>query len=288
MEYLSVIVNPLSGGVDKKSTIARLTERLAEKGYRAEVLYTEAPGHAIELTQNILKNAPEKLVVVGGDGSVNEVSQALIGSNTALGIIPTGSGNGLARHLGIPLEIEAAISCITHGKIEPIDTVIINNRAFLGVAGIGFDAEVGWAFARAGKRGFLTYLRTAFKLFFNYHCSQYHLKVDGKSLVRHAFLIAFANSSEFGNGASICPQAKINDGLLDLVVIHKFPFYASLSLLFRLFRRSLHLSKYVETIRCKEVEIAGPNLKAHIDGEPLFYPDGMHIRVFPSSLKVCC
>src|SRR5690348_13250755 len=171
---LSVIVNPLSGGIDKKKLITQLTESLEKQGYRVEVFFTEAPGHAIELTQKILKSAPEKLVVVGGDGSVNEVGQVLVGSNTALGIIPTGSGNGLARHLGIPLELEAAIARITHGKIEAIDTVLINDRAFLGVAGIGFDAEVGWAFAQAGKRGFLTYLRAAFKIFFKYRCSQYH------------------------------------------------------------------------------------------------------------------
>src|SRR5262249_20915326 len=104
---------------------------------------------------------------------------------------------------------------------------------------------------------------------------------------RHAFLIAFANSSEFGNGASICPHAKISDGLLDVVIIRPFPFYAGFPLLYRLFRGSLPLSKYVETIRCQEIEISQPNLKAHIDGEPIFYPKGMRLRILPASLKIC-
>jgi diacylglycerol kinase family enzyme len=156
----------------------------------------------------------------------------------------------------------------------------------LGVAGIGFDAEVGWSFAQAAKRGFTTYFMTALKMLPGYRTSAYELCLDGEKLSRNAFLISFANSSQFGNGASISPQAKINDGLLDVVIIRKFPFYATFEMVYRLFNRSLHHSKYVEIIRCKEIDLAQPNVKAHIDGEPVFFQDGMRLRIIPSSLKI--
>ncbi len=283
---ISVIVNPISGGSSKELIIEAIAEQLKTMGYDVEMLFTQGPRHATQLAREALHRHPDLLAVVGGDGSVNEVGQALVGSEVALAIIPTGSGNGLARHLHIPLKIKEAVNLLHDGEIKTIDTVRVNERSYLGVAGIGFDAEVGWSFAQAQKRGFFTYLLTALKLLPGYSPCMYDLILDGKSISRSAFLISFANSSQFGNGASISPKAEISDGFLDVVIIKKFPFYAAFEMVYRLFHRTLHHSKYVEIIRCKQIDIDQPNLKAHIDGEPILFQEGMHVQIIPSSLKV--
>jgi diacylglycerol kinase (ATP) len=283
---VSVIVNPIAGKGGKEAIVEQLKQQLGAMGYELEVLMTHAPRHATQLAREALEWHADILVVVGGDGSVNEVGEALVGSDAALAIIPMGSGNGLARHLHIPLNTKDAIDLLTKGEIEHIDTVQINDRSYLGVAGVGFDAEVGWSFATSATRGFFTYFLTVLKLLPGYQPCLYDLIVDGKPISRSAFLISFANSSEFGNGASISPNAQISDGFLDVVIVKKFPFYAAFEMVYRLFRRTLDQSKYVEIIRCKEIDIAKAHLKAHIDGEPMLFPDGIHVRVLPSTLKV--
>jgi diacylglycerol kinase (ATP) len=279
-----VIINPIAGGVRKNEIPLRIMERLKE--YEVEVVYTRAPHHATELAQDAVERHAEMIVVVGGDGSVNEVSQALVGTKTALAIIPTGSGNGLAHHLQIPLEIEKALDVIKAGKVETIDTIRVNDRYYLCVAGIGFDAEIGWAFSKFGHRGFLSYLLLTLKKLPTYEPRYYDLCIDGKQITREAFLIAFANSSQFGNDAYIAPTAEINDGYLDVIIMKRIPFYATAHVVHQLFNRSLDHSRYVEIIKCKDIVVSQHNLKAHVDGEPILYPDGMHLQIVPSSLKV--
>lgn len=283
---ISVIINPISGGSEKEKLAQEITEHLGSIGYDVETLFTQAPCHATQLAEEALRRHVDILAVVGGDGTVNEVGQAMIGRSTALAIIPMGSGNGLARHLHIPLVMKDAIALIEKGHTKTIDTVRVNDRFVFSVAGIGFDAEVGWSFAQATQRGFFSYFIITLKILSNYRASMYELTLDGKKIERTAFLISFANSSEFGNGATISPEAQISDGLLDVVIMKKFPFYAVFEMVYRLFHRSLHHSKYVEIIRCKEIDIAASELKAHIDGEPVIFHDGMHVQVIPSSLKI--
>lgn len=285
-EKVSVIINPISGGRDKKAIVEEIMRKVDKKRFEVEILYTKAPKHATWLAKEAVRKGAKIVVVVGGDGSINEVGQALIGTGVALAIIPTGSGNGLARHLKIPSSTSEAIDLINQCCIKKIDTVQINDRYYLGVAGIGFDAEIGWKFATFGHRGFFSYLFLTLKNFPSYKSSSYNLIVDGKKMEKKAFLISFANSSQFGNGVLIAPKAKINDGNLDLIIVEDFPRYAAPKIAFQLFNGSFHHSKYAEIIRCKEIVIDQPDLKAQVDGEPQFFPKGMRIKIMPLSLNV--
>jgi len=272
--------------MNKEGIARQIGEKFSSLHYELSLHYTETAHHASALAKEAVRNRAEIVVAVGGDGSVNEISQALIGSETLLAIIPTGSGNGLARYLNIPLDRGAAIETIQKGKVETIDTICVNDRFYLGFAGIGFDAEVAWAFSEFGYRGFLSYLLLTLNKFPLYQPITYQLIIDGIHITREAFLICFANSSQFGNGAFIAPTAKIDDGYVDVVILKKFPFSAATRLATQLFNRTLHLSKYVEIIKCKEILINQPHLKAHIDGEPVFFPNGLRLQVVPSSLKI--
>ena len=281
-----IIVNPISGGIVKDKIVKELEDTIDKTQFNIEIFYTKAPLHAKEIATLAVNNKIDIVAVVGGDGSVNEVGEALIGTSTILAIIPTGSGNGIARHLHIPQETLAAVDIINKGQTKIIDTVSINDRHYLGVAGIGFDAEVSWEFADFGHRGFLSYLFLTLKKLSTYRAHKYQLSIDGTPLTQRAFLISFANSSQFGNGAFIAPDAKIDDGFLEAVIIKKFPFYATPQIAHRLFHHSINDSEYVEVIKCKEVQLHQTQIKAHIDGEPIFFEEGLCIKILPASLKV--
>ncbi len=285
-KHVCVIVNPISGGINKKPIVKKIQKKLNKTQFEVEIFYTHKRNDATELAKIALEHHADVIAVVGGDGTVNEVSQVLVGTSTPLAIIPSGSGNGLARHLHIPLKSSKAIDLIKNGRIETIDTVRMNDRLYLGVAGIGFDAEVGWKFSEFGHRGFLSYLLLTLKEFPIYHPGVYDLIIDGKKISREAFLVSFANSSQFGNGVYIAPLAKIDDGNLDVIILKKFPPYGTIKIASQLFHHSLNRSKYVETIKCKEITISQPNLKAQIDGEPIIFPSGIHLQIVPASLCV--
>jgi|GEM_PF-24426 len=284
-ELIALIVNPISGGKKKEALVKKAVKELS-RTYDVEVLYTEGPGHATTLAREALKRRAKIVVAVGGDGSVNEVSQALIGSEAALAILPAGSGNGLARHLGIPLDWSAASAVIAKGKAIPIDTVKINDLYYVGVAGVGFDADISWAFSHSVRRGFLSYLLLTLQEFPRYHPHTYELEIDGKKITREAFLIAFANSSQFGNGVQIAPNADAGDGFLDVVVLRPFSQMEGMRIAYRLFHGTLDEDEHTERIRCKKASIRNKRLRAHIDGEPMCFEDGIHLEIVPSSLNV--
>ncbi len=285
-KQMCVIINPIAGGKKQDDLAKEILYHLDRAQFDVQILYTERPDHATQLTQEAIEQSADIIVAVGGDGSINEISQALIGSGVTLGIIPTGSGNGLARHLRVPLNVAEAISVINQGRTTPIDSVQMNDKFYLGAAGIGFDAEVSEAFAKFGHRGFLSYLIVTMKELPQYRPRTFELSIDGKKISREAFLICFANSSQFGNDAVIAPTAQINDGYLDVVIVKKFPLYASARIAYQLFNRSFHRSDYVEVLKCKEVDITQTNVKAHIDGEPAYFRDGIHLKIVPSSINV--
>src|ERR1051325_8729292 len=210
------IVNPISG-VGRQKVIEKLIDRyLDKKKYEPSIAYTRARAHAIALASEAAQNDFDVVVAVGGDGSVNETGKGLVGTNTGMAILPTGSGNGLARHLGIPMKLEKAMQVINEGRIMSIDTVKMNNERFFGMAGIGFDAHIGWEFARFGKRGFSSYVKFFLREFPGYRAQKYELTLDGKKIEREALLISFANGSQYGNNAAIAPNADIGDGLMDV------------------------------------------------------------------------
>jgi len=281
-----IIINPISGTKNKKNIEKLLYQHLDRSLFDFEIIYTKGPNHATKLSKEAVELGYDLVIAVGGDGTVNEVGKGLIGSHTAMGIIPLGSGNGLAQHLHIPSNSVKAIQIINQFLLTSIDTVQINDNYFLGTAGIGFDAHVAWKFAKSKQRGVCSYIALAFRDYPYYNAQPFEMIIDGKPIVKQGLLISFANSSQYGNGIKIAPQAKLNDGYLQIVILKSPPFYAVPSMFMKLKNGTIEQSAYYESIRCKEVSIQKDKLIAHVDGEPVLFEDGVKLKVLPSSLKV--
>lgn len=287
MRRICFIINPISG-VGRQSVVEDLiVQHLDSKDFETEVKYTKAAGHATELSREAAEQGMDAVIVVGGDGSVNEAALGLIHhKHCALGIIPTGSGNGLARHLGLPIDLTKAVQLLNHSKIRTIDTALMNDRLFVGTAGIGFDAHIGFKFAEFGTRGFSSYARLVLREFPTYGSRHYTLEIDGKQLELDAFVIAFANSSQYGNNAMVSPNSRLDDGILEVCILKDCPKWRIPEMLIRLFRGTLEASKYVEILPAKEIRLKQSDSTAHLDGEPVKLGQELHIQVQPASLKV--
>lgn len=224
---------------------------------------------------------------VGGDGTVHETAKRLVNRNLALGILPTGSGNGFARHIQLPMAPAASVASCRGGRIVTIDTAEVNGIRFLGIMGIGFDAVVADRFASSNVRGLKTYVKEGLRAYAEYTAEEYDLVVDGAPMRRSAFILAIANSSQYGNEARVAPHASVLDGKLDLVLIDNPSLFKAPVLLARLFRGTFDHSSGVTSIQAREITIrrqnAGP---AHLDGEPFTLPEELAVRVVPGSLRV--
>ena len=229
----------------------------------------------------------EAIFAVGGDGTVHEIARRLIGRQIALGIVPTGSGNGFARHLGLAIAPADVLRSAMSLRVTTIDTAEVNGRAFIGVMGIGFDAFIAERFASSTVRGMRTYIIEGVRGYAAYRRQDYELTIDGERQQVHAFVIAIANSSQYGNNAQVAPLASVQDGLLDVVVIRDAPLLGVPFMTARLFSGSFHRSRNVATVRGQEIVIrrtgAGP---AHLDGEPVDLPSDLTVRIRPRSLNV--
>ena len=233
--------------------------------------------------ERAIADGVDVVYAVGGDGTVHEVAKRLIGTPLALGVVPTGSGNGFARHIGLPIDIGRSLRSSRQQRIVTIDTATVNGEPFIGTMGIGFDAWVAHHFANSGMRGLRTYVALAARGFLRFASEEYELTVDGASERRRAFLIAVANASQYGNNARIAPVASLQDGVLDVVVVEKLSVLA----IPRLFSGTLDRAPGVRMMRGKRVEIrrsaAGP---AHVDGEAVMLPALLTIQIVPQSLRV--
>lgn len=279
------IINPISGTGKQKIVEKLIDQHLDLSLFDYEITYTKYAKHAIDLSANAVGKF-DIIVAVGGDGSVNEVAKHLINTNVILAIIPTGSGNGLARHLKIPINLKAAILKINALKVKRIDTVKINDYHFLGTAGTGFDAHIGWKFAEATKRGFWTYLKITVKEYFNYKEEYYSLNIDGKEINQKALLITFANSNQYGNNAYVSPKSIIDDGYLRVIILKRFPLYLTLDFAYRMFNKKFDTFKYVTALKGKKIKISVPKEELHIDGEPFKLGRELTIEIVPKSLNV--
>lgn len=280
------IVNPISGTGKQKKLNAILAKALDYNQFSQTIVYTEHAGHATELSRKAIGQY-DIVIAVGGDGTVNEVVKGLAGSQTIMGIIPVGSGNGLARHLNIPMKMEEAVKVINKQLVERIDTVKINNELSVNVSGVGFDAHVAHKFSKNGKRGSIPYVKIAATEFQQYKTQAYKIVADGKPMFRNAFMISLANSTQFGNNALISPEAKIDDGLVDICIMSEFPKVEAPALAARLFNRTMHKSKFIEIVRARKVEIdTNHPIVCHIDGEPVVFDDMLDIEVQPASLSI--
>lgn len=254
--------------------------------YNYTIAYTERAAHAHEIAKEAI-GKHDIIVAVGGDGTINEIASALVGSEAILGIIPFGSGNGLSRFLGLSMEVEGAIRMLNDGLVECIDSADADGGAFFNMAGMGFDAHIADVFANQKTRGFITYIKSTLKEVFNYKPQTYQLNIDGAEHEFKAFMLSFANSSQYGNDAHISPKASVQDGLIDVCVIKPFPAWRFPEMGLRMFLKTTDKSKYVEIICGKHIKVKrnapGP---MHLDGEPTIAPAQVEINIKPNSLKV--
>ncbi len=280
------IINPHSG-VGKHAFIERIIDsELDRNRFEYEIRYTSYAGHAREIAVEMVQQKLDMVVAVGGDGTINEIASGLVHSNTALGIIPAGSGNGLARHLKISVKPRKAIRNINNGHITAIDAWKANEYYFFNVSGCGFDAEVSKAFSKSKSRGFQNYAKLSLNLLNKYQPKEYSITYNGEKRQLNAFMISLANSSQFGNNAKIAPYANIQDGLLDVCIVPRLSIQEVPLAAVRLFRGNLYKSKKVEFIQVDGCVIEQADTWMHIDGDPVEIGNTIHIQSFPKALQV--
>lgn len=281
------IINPISGGKEKLKIPAIIDANLDRTLFNANFSFTEYVGHAAEIAEEAANKNFDIIVAVGGDGTINEIATKVMQQEKILGIIPFGSGNGLARSLKIPLNTARAIHVINALNVLKIDTGTFNDKFFFNMAGMGFDAHISSVFVGNKKRGFSGYLKLGLKEMINYKPETYHIRIDGKEYSREAFVVSVANSSQYGNNAHISPHASVRDGLLDVCIIKPFPLYKIPLLGYHMLNRSTDRSGMVEIIKGKDIHISrGEDAPIHIDGEPFFMGREIAITVSALSLNV--
>ncbi len=279
------IVNPISGGKKVHQSIVKLIDNQLDKQiYLPKICYTEYAGHATEIAAEAVKNGVPIVVAIGGDGTVNEVGKALIHTNTALGIIPTGSGNGLARELEIPMKAAKAIESLNTPVSKIIDVCYANEVPFFCTAGIGFDAHCADIFSKTQGRGMLNYVKVGFTEFWKH---QPLACIFGATDYK-VFSITFGNASQFGNNAYITPTAVIDDGLIDCTIINPPSALQALAMINQLFNGNIHSSELSENYRGTKFKVsAEQNLLIHYDGEPLqLNTNELIISILEKSLRV--
>ena len=291
MKNIAFIINPISGGTETQNAKRKLPKVIMQsldmEQWLPNIVFTEYAGHATELSRQYARMGFDAVVAVGGDGTVNEVACGLRDTNTALGIIPMGSGNGFARHLNIPMRPQKALEMINHSEPICVDYGLANGKVFVSTCGTGFDAVVADHFAGSNKRGFATYLQSVIKDIFSYTPQTYHIVGDGLDVTHKAFLITFANANQWGNDAMIAPKASLQDGKMDIMLMSEHALLGSASLALRLFAGSIDDSHFMDTIRAKEVTLEREMVAPfHIDGDPVEMEKDIHIKIIPDGLKV--
>ena len=280
-------MNPISGTQNKAGIPELIESTLDHEKFSYELLMTEHAGHASELAHEAMERGVDIVVAIGGDGTVNEVARAIVHSQTALGIIPCGSGNGLARHLMIPMNIKRAIGIINRDEIHELDYGLINGHPFFCTCGMGFDAFVSQKFAEAGKRGPITYVENVLREGLKYQPETYEIQ-DEQGLTRaKAFLISCANASQYGNNAYIAPQASMSDGLLDVIIMEPFDVIEAPQISIEMFNKTLDKNSKIKTFRCQKLHIHRKQAGViHFDGDPVMTDADVDIELKPKGIRV--
>lgn len=281
------IINPISGTRDKKCIVQDIEKFLDKDLFDYSVETTKYAGNAREISRQAKNDDADVVVAVGGDGTVNEVASELTGSRTALGILPCGSGDGLARHLKIPLNIKAAIETLNMCNIEAMDYATVCNRPFFVTCGMGFDAYVSYRFAEARTRGVLTYLEQVLVEWLRYKPETYIVEDENGTEKYKAFLITCANSSEYGNNAYIAPQASMTDGMLDVTIVEPFSAIEAPQLALQLFSKTLRPGSHVRMIRTNRLTVhrETPGV-IHCDGDPMKADKDLHFELIPKGIHI--
>ncbi len=292
MYRIAFIINPISGTTNKTGVLKYIGQVFGDmEQYDLTLHTTRCAGDGYEMAKYYAGQNYNSVVAVGGDGTVNEIARGLMGSKTALGIVPMGSGNGLARHLQIPLNHRDAIDIIALKialkKTQPIDAAQIDDKIFFCTAGIGFDALIGNRFNASSKRGLQTYFQVSAKEILRYEPQEYEIIIDGKKIKRKAFLITFANASQWGNNVYIAPRAHTSDGLLDVVIWREFPLIVAPWIFSQLLTKTMNKAPYVETFRGKNITVKRklPDY-VHFDGDSCMMDTELEIKVIPLALRV--
>lgn len=281
------ILNPVSGSHGKEDIPGIIDETLDKDIFDCQIRLTEYAGHAAEIARECVAENIDVVVAVGGDGTVNEVARPLAHSDTALGIIPCGSGNGLARHLCIPMDIRKAIGIINRCKIEPLDYGIINDMPFFCTCGMGFDAFISLKFAEAGKRGPITYVENVLKEGLKYKPETYEVEDETGAKKYKAFLIACANASQYGNNAYIAPKATMTDGLMDVIIMEPFDVFDAPQISLDLLNKTLNKNSKIKTFRAKRIHIHRSKPGAiHYDGDPIMTGSDIDVHIEEKGIKI--
>ncbi|MDE6825312.1 MAG: diacylglycerol kinase family lipid kinase [Paramuribaculum sp.] len=280
-----LIINPISGTAGKKGLDRMVSASL---DMDLEVAWTGGRGDATRLACEAVDRGYHTVIAAGGDGTVNETARALCGSDTSLGIIPCGSGNGLARHLGIPVDIEGSIEIIKRNHIERCDYGLADSTPFFCTFGVGFDAAVSHKFAAARRRGRLTYVRDTFLEYLSYSPESYRISAPEVGLLTEkAFLVAVCNASQYGNNAYIAPNASMTDGLLDVTIVHSgnplTTALVGLDLLTGFIDRNTQIHSFRTPALTITRSASGP---VHLDGEPASMGPRIQLACCASALSI--
>ena len=287
LKKIYAIINPISGIGSKDKIPEIISLRCIDKGIAANIIFTEYPGHATELTQKAVDDGADCVIAVGGDGTVNEVARNLLYSDVILGIIPKGSGNGLARELNIPMDVRGALDVVFSNHISVIDACKANDNIFFCTCGVGFDAAISAEFAKSKRRGSMTYLKDIIEKYLNYKPEVYELHVNEDMIKEKAFLITCANASQYGNNAYIAPNADISDGKIDVMILSPFHAIDIGPLAIQLFSKMIDKNSKIKTYKTQKARIIRQKEGVmHIDGEPVIASKDIEISVEGSALNV--
>lgn len=286
--HVCLIVNPISGTASKLRMIPAIARRLDKEGISFDIHRTEGPGHATELASGAARSGLyDAVIACGGDGTVNETACGLTGTPTPMGIIPAGSGNGLARHLGIPVDVRRSIGIIAENNIIDADFGTAAGTPFFCTFGTGFDAAVSERFARRKRRGIVSYLKSTIDEFVKFKPEEYVIETDDTVLTDRAFLVVCCNASQYGNNAFIAPQASVTDGLIDVAIVHAGNIASHALVGLDLLTGFIGKNALVNMIRVKSATIHRNKAGiAHIDGDPRFMPADIDVRCHPGAIRM--
>jgi diacylglycerol kinase (ATP) len=285
---IQFIINPISGGKNKGNIPKMIHDLTDSNRFQYDIwIWNEVDALKSHL-QSLIEQNYDGVIAVGGDGTLNQVAQSLVDTEMFLGFVPMGSGNGLARQLGIPLLVKDALVHLNTATVTTIDTGTLNGHCFTNVAGIGFDAKVSKSFAASKKRGILNYGRCIIMEYRESHNMAYELEIDGEKRLVDAFMLSVANGAQWGNDFFVAPQASLNDGVLDLVIMTKPNLLKIPKLMNDLNKQKVEKNPLVEIVKAKKIKIKSlhETEAAHVDGEPLDENSLFEVEIKPLSLKV--
>lgn len=281
------VLNPISGTGRKKLIPRIIADNIDKSRFSYDIKFTEYKGHATDIAEEAAKNGVDIVVAVGGDGTVNEVGRGLINTDTAMGILPCGSGNGLARHLGIPADLRKAVRILNECVIHRLDYGLINDYPFFCTCGMGFDAFISMKFAKSGKRGPVTYAEQILKEWLTYKPQTYVIEDENNEQKREALLVSCANASQYGNNAYIAPCASMSDGVMDVVIMEPFNVLDAPSIGIDMFNKTLDRNSKIKTFRTSKLNIhrEEPGV-VHYDGEPVTMGKDIEVKIVKSGINI--